>query len=169
LAKRTILSIMRLFGGNERRENVQLPYVPGNAVEGHCSECKCDTVQTVIEVEGLQIKTTRCEKCGHEGPLMMAREKAKAALRDLVKKRNSTAPPKRTRRKPEDPAQIFRRLLEGKEISHAVKYSIKSQYEIGQVIKHPTFGIGVVTAILEPSKISVTFEDTARMMVCNRK
>lgn len=53
-------------------------------------------------------------------------------------------------------------------LSQAEKYNIKAEYVIGQVLKHPKFGVGVVTAVTEPTKISVTFEDGARVMVCNR-
>ncbi len=147
-----------------------MPYVPGNAVEGFCSTCKKDTLQTVLEVEGLQIRLVRCEKCKEEASFLMAREKTKAALREVAAKRRSTATPvRRKRRKPEDPGQTFRKLIEGKDLSAALDYNIRLELDIGQVIRHPTFGIGVVVAVNEPMKANITFEDGPRMMVCNKK
>ena len=144
-----------------------LAYVPGNAVEGYCLTCKADTVQTVLEVEGLQIRQVRCEKCNAEEPFRVPRAKTKAGLREVAAKRKTKT--RRTRKKPEDPAQIFRKLLEGKDLSLAEKYNPKELLEIGQLIEHPQFGIGVVTAVIDAAKASIAFEDRPRVMVCNRK
>jgi hypothetical protein len=149
-----------------------LPYVPGNAVEGYCGACKADTVQTVLVVEGLQVRSVRCEKCGGEGPLRTSRAKTKAGLREVAAKRQTVPPPapkRRSRKERVDPAQIFRRLIEGKELSIAAVYDFHLPLELGQVIRHPTFGLGVVTSLGEDSKASVTFEDGVKTIVHNRK
>jgi hypothetical protein len=148
-----------------------LPYVPGNAIEGYCASCKADTVQTVLVVEGFQIRQVRCEKCGVEGPMKTSRAKTKAGLREVAAKRSVVPPPpkRRSRRDRVDPGQVFRRLLEGKELSLAVPYDLRASFELGQVIRHPTFGLGVVTALCEDSKVNVTFEDGVKTIVHNRK
>ena len=149
-----------------------MPYVPGNAVEGYCTACKADTVQTVLVVEGLQVRSARCEKCGGEGPLRTSRAKTKAGLREVAAKRQSVNPPapkRRSRKERIDPAQVFRRLLEGKELSLAIPYDFRAELELGQVIRHPTFGLGVVTALGEDSKVNVTFETGVKTIVHNRK
>ncbi|MBN2340471.1 MAG: hypothetical protein JXX29_12565 [Deltaproteobacteria bacterium] len=146
-----------------------MPYVPGNAAEGYCLECKRDTVQTVLEVEGLQVRLVRCEKCGTEGPLRMPRHKTKAGLRAALQKKATPGTKKRRTRKPkEDPGQTFRQLLQGKDISAAIDYSVKAQLEEGSVLKHKSFGIGVVTAIVESNKATILFEDGPRTMIFGR-
>lgn len=145
-----------------------MPYIVGNAVEGYCLECKQDTVHTVLEIEGLLIRLVRCEKCRVEGPLKTPRSRTKAGLLEVAAKRQTT-PPRRRRRKAEDPAQIFRKLLVGKEVIGAKKYNPKADLEIGSVIKHPSFGIGVVISMNEPHKASIVFEDGTRVLVCDRK
>jgi hypothetical protein len=147
-----------------------LPYVPGNAIEGYCATCKADTVQTVLVVEGFQIRSVRCEKCRTEGPMCRSRAKTKAALREIAAKRQPPSPPKRrTRKERVDPAQVFRRLLEGRELTMAQPYNIHTALELGQVIRHPTFGVGVVTTLCEDSKVNVTFEDGVKTIAHNRK
>lgn len=145
-----------------------MPYVPGNAVEGYCTECKKDTVHTVLQVEGLQIRSVRCEKCSGEGPFLMPRARTKAGLREVAAKRKSVTP-KRTRRKPEDPAQTFRKLVQGKDIQDAPKYNTKIQIGVGDLVKHPSFGLGVVSEMTGPNKATITFEDGPRTMMCNKK
>lgn len=132
--------------------------------------CKADTVQTVLEVDGLQVRLVRCEKCNTEGPFRVPRAKTREGLLAVARKRNTIPPPKkRTRRKAEDPAQIFRKLIEGKDIVQAPAYNIKMELEVGDVIKHPTFGVGVVTAITGPQKASIVFEDGPKNLMFGKK
>jgi hypothetical protein len=147
-----------------------LPYVPGNAVEGYCLTCKADTVQTVLEVDGLQIRRVRCEKCKEEGPLRVPRSKTREGLLAVARKRNTIAPPKRrTRKKAADPAQEFRKLIEGKDLATALVYSVSMDMEAGNVISHPRFGHGVVTAITGPQKAVVVFEDGPKNLLFGKK
>ena len=152
------------------KREIILPYVPGNAVEGYCLECKKDTVQTVIEVEGLQVRLVRCEKCGFEGPLKMPRHKTKAGLRAaLIKKSVQSGGKKRRPRKPkDDPAQNFRQILEGKDLSTAKDYNIKINLVAGDVIKHKKFGVGVVSELPESNKALVIFEDGPKTLIFGR-
>jgi hypothetical protein len=147
-----------------------LPYVPGNAAEGYCLECKKDTLHTVLEVSGLQVRLVRCEKCKIEGPLKMPRHKTRAGLQAaLEKKAKQTGTKIRRTRKPQvDPSSTFRQLLIGKDISTAKDYNIKMHMESGDIIRHKSFGIGVVTGIVNEQKASVTFEDGSRNMVFGR-
>ena len=99
----------------------------------------------------------------------MPRHKTRAGLRAALQK-NTTAPPakRRTRKPKEDPGRTFRQLLQGKDISAAVDYNIRMPLEEGDILKHKTFGIGVVTAITATDKATVLFEEGPRTMVFGR-
>ncbi len=144
-----------------------LPYVPGNAVEGYCLKCKTDTVHTVLQVEGLQVRLVRCEKCSLEEPFRPPRARTKAGLLEVAAKRKTTTT-RRPRKKQQDPAQIFRQLLEGKDLAEVQNYNIKIEITVGDLVRHKIFGIGVVTTMTEPAKATITFEDGPRVMVCNK-
>jgi len=47
-------------------------------------------------------------------------------------------------------------------------YEQTRTYRTGQTILHPSFGIGEVTAIVEPQKIDVLFADRMRRLVHSR-
>ena len=145
-----------------------MPYIPGNAAEGYCLECKQDTVQTVLEVEGMQVRLARCEKCGAEAPLVIPRHKTKAGLRAALKKDDSGTRKRRTRRSENDPGKAFRSAIEGKDISSARGYSIRIPLTEGDVVRHKRFGVGVVTHILESSKAVILFEDGPRTLIYGR-
>ena len=59
-------------------------------------------------------------------------------------------------------------MLVGRDLSSASPYSVKAKLAAGDLIAHPTFGVGVVTAITDVHKAKVFFEDGERMLVCNR-
>jgi len=44
-------------------------------------------------------------------------------------------------------------------------YDQKTLYRTGQTLMHPVFGLGEVTAVIEPQKIDVLFADRLRRMI----
>lgn len=44
-------------------------------------------------------------------------------------------------------------------------YDPTRTYRAGQLMQHPTFGLGEVTAVIEPKKIDVLFEDRLRRLI----
>lgn len=44
-------------------------------------------------------------------------------------------------------------------------YDQKHTYRRGQTMMHPTFGVGEVTAVIEPRKIDVLFADRMRRLI----
>jgi len=44
-------------------------------------------------------------------------------------------------------------------------YDPSRQYRAGQTLMHPSFGLGEVTALIEPQKIDVLFADRMRRMI----
>jgi hypothetical protein len=148
-----------------------LPYIPGNAIQGYCAHCKSDTSQTVIEVDGLQVRIARCNKCKLEGDYRSPRARTKARLREVAASRKTRAgstPARKPRRKKEDPGQIFRTLVGSLSPSTAKAYSVRDTLAVGQLIEHPSFGLGVVTILTEAQKATVLFEDGPRVLICNR-
>ncbi|MBV9209964.1 MAG: hypothetical protein JOZ52_05015 [Acidobacteria bacterium] len=47
-------------------------------------------------------------------------------------------------------------------------YDRMRTYRTGQTMTHPTFGIGEVTALVEPQKIDVLFSDRMRRLIHSR-
>lgn len=47
-------------------------------------------------------------------------------------------------------------------------YDWTRTYRIGQVMLHPSYGLGEVTAIIEPQKIDVLFSDRMRRLIHSR-
>jgi hypothetical protein len=47
-------------------------------------------------------------------------------------------------------------------------YDWTRTYRKGQIMMHPTFGLGEVTAVIEPKKIDVLFSDRVRRLIHSR-
>jgi len=52
--------------------------------------------------------------------------------------------------------------------AECVPYDWTRTYRKGQTMQHPTFGVGEVTAVIEPHKIDVLFSDRLRRLVHQR-
>ncbi|MFP2900137.1 hypothetical protein [Corallococcus sp. 4LFB] len=61
----------------------------------------------------------------------------------------------------------FDEQLAGKDLASAPKYSPKDTYRVDQVLHHPTFGVGLVTAV-RGDKVDLTFRSDTKTLVHGR-
>jgi hypothetical protein len=59
----------------------------------------------------------------------------------------------------------FDELLRQRDLASAARYSPKTSYRVDQVIEHPTFGLGFVSAVRDAGKIEVTFRSDVKVLV----
>jgi hypothetical protein len=130
-------------------------------------KCKADGGHTILEMEGLQIRLVRCERCKGEGPFRVPRAKTKAKLKETADRRRAAAR-KRHVESGRGAADTLRRLLEDRDLTQATKYAVSLTLGVGDLISHPSFGVGVVTAVNDPGKAHILFEAGERVMACNR-
>ncbi len=123
----------------------------------------------VLEVDGIQIREVRCEKCAVRGEFRAPRARARAGLKEALR-RKSQPPPRRktTRRKAETPEEIFEKMVDGRDTDNAQPYSIRTVLKVGDLVDHPKFGVGVVSGLPDTQKARIFFEDGERVMVCNK-
>jgi hypothetical protein len=53
-------------------------------------------------------------------------------------------------------------------VAAAKSYSSKDRYETGDVLEHPTFGLGVATAVKDATKVEVLFENGSKVLIHGR-
>ncbi|HTP26509.1 MAG TPA: hypothetical protein VMK12_12730 [Anaeromyxobacteraceae bacterium] len=59
----------------------------------------------------------------------------------------------------------FDEVLRTKNLATAQRYSPKATYRVDQVIEHPIFGLGFVSAIRDATKVEVTFRTDVKVLV----
>ena len=58
--------------------------------------------------------------------------------------------------------------MEGRDVSKAIPYKTSKKFSEQDVIKHKTFGIGLVTRQVTEKKIEVMFEESTKLLICGQ-
>ncbi len=132
-----------------------MKYNVGGEVDTYCGKCKLERTHKIVAVDpdGSIVKVV-CATCEsyhkYKAPKVVKERSAKVS--------KST--------KKDKPVQIDFSMIEMMTKS-AVPYSVRTLYQIGDVIDHTTFGLGQVVAI-EEDKIDVHFGVGIKKLVHGR-
>ena len=125
----------------------------GDPIECRCTKCRKITNHTIIAMaEELPVKV-ECNTCQGQH-----------------KYRKPAAPRKKVARKPVDPniaaQKEWEKLRPEMDEKNAKKYNMTASFKVGNLIDHPTFGLGLVENLTGPQKIEVLFEQGRKIMRC---
>jgi hypothetical protein len=133
----------------------------GGEVDGLCTKCGMTLAHTIIAmVDGRPVKV-ECNTC--HGVHRFRGEPGAPAARAP-----SASSPVRPSR-PRSSAVSFDEILRGKDLAMAQRYSPRSTYALDQVIEHPSFGMGWVSAVRDANKIEVTFRTEVKVLVHGKR
>jgi hypothetical protein len=136
----------------------------GGDVDGYCTKCKMILGHTVLAIWAGQIKRVRCNTC--KGEHAYHRGEPGTASPKVSRPRAPAAA------KPKAPAaegvSSYDELMGGKDRSSARPFSLQEKFAVGDLVKHPTFGLGVVAAARGIDKIDVAFPDSVRTLQHNK-
>ena len=129
-----------------------LPEVAKN-VYHPCSKCDTDRYHRVLTHLSPTEARLECEVCG---------SKRKLKIGNAVATKKKTT--RKTRKKGPTHVEVWTELKEKYSDLDPEVYSIRGAFRPDTLLDHPTFGIGVVTAIF-PHKIEVCFEEGAKTLM----
>jgi len=137
----------------------------GGEVDAPCTRCKLTLAHTILAMVGTKIVRVRCNTCGGDHVYRAA----PGTTDRLSSARTATARATSAARaeKPEKVVISFEEQLAGKDVANAPKYSPKDTYQLDQVIQHPTFGLGLVTAV-RGDKVDIAFKSETKTLVHGR-
>jgi len=131
----------------------------GSDVEAYCPKCKGDTTHVVISKYEDEIRRVQCNPCGD----VHSFRKPRGDVEDDVPE--PIAAKKRAMMKKVTWDEFFNK--------HGDKggkpYEFRESYHENVIVTHPKFGRGFVSEILSDSKVEITFKDSRRVLVHNRK
>jgi len=133
-------------------------------VLAYCSQCKMDLGATVVAMKGDQIVRVECKTCRKERAFKApkgvtdpkkapAAKKGKATRKDAGEKADNSI------------ANEWRKVM----LAHPdapQAYSSKAKLGLGDKIKHPTFGEGIVMKHIHPNKAEIIFEMDLKILIC---
>lgn len=141
----------------------------GGEVDTLCKRCALDLAHTILAMVGPKIARVRCNTCGSEhafrGEQPLLKTHSLARPRAEPRAKEPSASPRARASEAPSAAVPYDELFKGKDITRARVYAIRDRYAEGEVIDHPTFGLGVVTALRPDGKLEATFRGGPKTLV----
>lgn len=132
----------------------------GGEVDAFCTRCRLTLAHTILAMVGTKIARVRCNTCNGDHAYRSA-----PGTTDKPSASSSSRAPRSSRASAEEKVVIsFEEQLAGKDIANAPRYSPKDTYKVDQVVDHPTFGLGLVTAV-RGDKVDIAFKSESKTLV----
>lgn len=131
----------------------------GGEVDAHCNKCELNLAHTIIAMVGPKIAKVECLTCHTVH--------AYKGTQHLVAAQGFSRPRASSKAKVTKAEKViisWETQLKGKDVAHAKKYGAKETYDVDDVVDHPTFGLGFVTAV-RGTKIDVAFKADVKTLV----
>ena len=127
----------------------------GGDVDSVCTKCQLELAHIIVAMVHGRVARVQCKTC-----------RTVHAYKSAAKTTKSTkAPREHAVRKHATSRSLYDDLIKGRDISRAEKYKPSTVYEEGDVIDHPTFGVGLVTRALSDGKVEVLFQVESKVLV----
>ncbi|WP_082342926.1 DUF3553 domain-containing protein [Vulgatibacter incomptus] len=133
----------------------------GGEVDGYCTRCRMVLGHTILAMVGTKIARVRCNTCMGDHvfrPQPPGTKVEKARGEGVVRPKARAAPRERAEVRP------FESLFSERALARARRYSPKERFSEGDVVEHPTFGLGLVEGVRH-DKIDVTFKAGGKTLV----
>jgi hypothetical protein len=129
----------------------------GGEVDAFCTRCQLTLAHTVHAVVSGRPVKVECNTCH-----TVHRYRGSAGASSV------RSGPRADRPARERTVAGFEELLASKKTGGAQPYSPKRSYAVDDVVDHPIFGRGFVSAVKDPTKIEVTFRSDVKVLVQSR-
>ncbi|HEY3358882.1 MAG TPA: hypothetical protein VGQ83_36875 [Polyangia bacterium] len=126
----------------------------GGEIEAFCPTCKTTKWQIVVALVDGKPAKLECIGCHRQHGMRSTRAGRKEAS---PRPRAAAAPP------PAPTVDLDTRLAGREHTARA--YSPRTGYDVDEVIRHPTFGVGLVVALPAPQKMEVQFRTSRKVLV----
>ena len=127
-------------------------------VVAYCVSCKKDLAHTVVAMDGETVKKVLCNTCnkehvyrapkGEETPTKKKKPVRKTKVKKIVA-----------------PDVLWEKALEPSQDLHSKLYTFDGSFESGEKIDHKTFGLGLITKLIQPNKMEVIFKEGTKIMI----
>lgn len=141
----------------------------GDIIEARCTKCREVLNHRIVAMVEGKVVRVECNTCNgvHNYHAPPAAKVAKAPRTTTSKPRSTTAVPRVSKR---DPAEVEREewasLHPTFDIEKALSYDMNARFNVKRLILHPSFGLGVVKAVIVPNKMQVLFKDGIKLLRC---
>ena len=127
-------------------------------VVAYCVSCKMDLAHTVVAMDGETVKKVLCNTCNKEHVYRAPKgEKAPTDKKKPVRKTRA--------KKIVAPDVLWEKALEPAQDLPSKPYTLDGYFESGEKTDHKTFGLGLITKLIQPNKMEVIFKEGTKIMI----
>ena len=134
------------------------PNEVGAQVSAYCTQCKGDTTHTIVSRFEKEIRSVHCDTCNNSHPYRAPRGSEDDIPEPMAARRRKTL-----KKIP------WAQYMDDADEADPRKYSPAHSFIEGEIIVHPTFGVGYISEIVSRTKMEVTFEEAARILAFARE
>ncbi len=127
----------------------------GDHITSKCTKCKDSMNHTIVAMVGGRIAKVECNTCGGVHNYRQTTVLKKPA----VKRKTGSVRPKTGKIEME-----WEDLLKDLDPTTATLYNMQMTIESGDLIQHPTFGLGRVINVIKPNKMEVYFSSGVKLL-----
>ncbi len=138
------------------------PIRVGGEVDALCTKCELNLAHTILAMVGTKVIRVRCNTCGADHQFRGTQPLQKATSFAAPKKAST---PRTTAA--ERVVLNFEEQLKQKNQVGARLYSVKETFKLDDVVDHPTFGRGFVSAV-RGDKVDITFRTFDKTLIHGR-
>lgn len=138
----------------------------GSEIDSYCTKCRLVLNHRIIAMVGTRPVRVECSTCGshHNYRPRAPGERATASGTGRTRSAGSAAKPTRAEKSRADYEREWEQAVSGKSPSDFKKYTIDATFEAGDLVAHKKFGDGVVTSVVDESKVEIMFRDELRTL-----
>lgn len=133
----------------------------GSSVESLCKKCKTVTDHHVVVMAGDKIAKVECKVCNARHAFASPKAESKVKTPAVPRpKKAALASTKQALAL----AEHWEKMVTP--CAKPLTYTMERKLQVGDVIDHPTFGLGYVQKFMKPCTAEVQFKDAVRNMRC---
>ena len=129
----------------------------GGDVDAMCTKCKMVLGHTILAMVGPKPARVRCETCKSE-------HNYRGTAGNPPKKGTWQTKSEIARKHEKPTVTSWEALMREKDLSKARRYSVRERFQEGELVEHPTFGVGLVQGI-RGEKMDVAFKIDVKVLV----
>ncbi len=133
-------------------------YNAGDHIDAKCTKCKDVTNHTIVAMVDDKPAKVECNTCNG-----IHKYRSPTAKKATAKKKTTATKAAKINKIETE----WEDLVQGTDPETATKYSMKMSVKNGDILNHPTFGLGRVITITKPNKMEVFFRDGAKLLRCS--
>jgi hypothetical protein len=134
----------------------------GDIIDAYCTSCRTVMNHTIVSMVQAHPARVQCNTCG--GVHNYRKGKSASPTSRTTPKLPTTRQTRKDSGNAAHPEWVA--MQRGQDTSTAIGYDMQSRYKVGNLVRHPKFGLGIVKSLVSPNKVEILFEEGSKLLRC---